>query len=57
MIMKYKYIVVYFNGYGYQADYNDGKTHFALHRACCKTKARAYNEAKRQIDHLNSREG
>lgn len=57
MKMKYKYIVVYFSGYGYQADYNDGKTQFALHRACCKTKARAYNEAKQQIDYLNLKEG
>lgn len=54
--MKYKYIVVYFSGHGYQADYDDGKTRFALHRACCKTKAQAYEEAKQQVDYLKSQE-
>ena len=54
--MKYKNIIVY-RSYGtWQADYNDGKNRFALHRSCCKTKAQAYEEAKANIDYLNSKE-
>lgn len=54
--MKYKNIVVFFSGNGYQADYKDGETRFALHRYCCKTKKDAYEGAKQQVNFLNTQQ-
>jgi tRNA A37 N6-isopentenylltransferase MiaA len=54
--MKYKNIVVYYSGYGYQADYYDGNIRIALHRACLRTKKDAYEYAKQQVDYLKAKE-
>ena len=56
MKLLYKHIKL-FNEWGtWQADYQyPNGTRFALHRCCCKTKGRAYELAKQDIDYLNQR--
>lgn len=57
--MKRKYLykhIICFQYYGtWNADCVYEGKRFALHRACCATKANAYEEAKAQIDCLNER--
>lgn len=48
----YKDIVLFLHWGTWQANY--GKQ-FALHRACCRTKADAYAIAKAEVDYLNAK--
>ncbi len=50
----YKHIEIFEADRVWQADYvRANGTRFALHRACCDTKAKALAEAKANVDVLN----
>lgn len=49
--MLYKNIILFWDG-GWQADYEDNRKRFTLHRCCCRTKREAYKIAKEEVDAL-----
>ena len=51
--MQKKNIVCYQTFGKWSADYVENGKRFALHKACCNTKAKAYAIAAQCIDYLN----
>ena len=52
----YKNIITYCYWGTWQADYvTENGNKIPLHRCCCRTKAEAYEIAKREVDFMNRR--